>query len=644
MMHGYLAFDADGELLRRSAPGATPTPGRRPSELSALFGYNIPHALVDRAPVPGDPGRRGRTSAAIAHLTTLAGYVHWQLTGSKVLGIGDASGMFPIDTATAATTPPMLARFDELAAEAGVELRLADLLPEVLPWPGEPAGTLTEAGARRCSTRRARCAPASRSARPRATPARAWSPPTRSPRGPATSAPARASSRWSCSSSALDRCTTSSTWSPPPPATRSRWCTATTAPASSDAWAGLFARVRRARSGADVDTGRRSSRPCSRAALDGARDGGGLLAYNYLSGEPITGLDEGRPLFLRVPGQRADARPPSCARSCTRPSATLRIGMDVLQKDEGVRLDRMFAHGGLFRTEGVAQRLLAAAIGTPVAVGDTAGEGGAWGIAVLAAYCRRSRAGAEPGGLPGHRGLRRREPGDRRARPGRRRRLRRLHAAVRRRRSRSSGPPWTHVEPRPERGGHPMTRHPDRARHAPGPARAVAALHAELTRYELVDLDRRATSPSGCPGEDLFVIKPAAASSYDELTPEAHVGLRPRRQRSSTGDRAPSSRHRRARLRLPAHARGQRRGAHAQPYATAWAARAEAIPCVLTAMADEFGGADPGRPVRADRRRLDRPAASSTTLRGSRSPAVLMQNHGVFTIGPTRRPPSRPPS
>jgi sugar (pentulose or hexulose) kinase len=122
------------------------------------------------------------------------------------------------------------------------------------------------------------------------------------------------------------------------------------------------------------------------AALDGAPDGGGLISYNYLSGEPITDLEEGRPLLLRSPDSALNLA--NFMRAHLFSSlATLRIGMDVLQKAEGVRLDRMFAHGGLFKTKGVAQRLLAAAIDTPVSVGEVAAEGGAWGIALLAAFC-----------------------------------------------------------------------------------------------------------------------------------------------------------------------------------------------------------------------------------------------------------------
>jgi sugar (pentulose or hexulose) kinase len=150
-----------------------------------------------------------------------------------------------------------------------------------------------------------------------------------------------------------------------------------------DAWVGLFSQFARAL-GVDVDP-TRAFETLFTAALGGASDCGGMLAYNYLSGEPITGLEEGRPLFLRSPDTGLDLG--TFMRTHLFASlATLRIGMDVLQRTEGVRLDRMFAHGGLFKTEGVAQRFLAAAIDTPVAVGDIAGEGGAWGIAVLAAF------------------------------------------------------------------------------------------------------------------------------------------------------------------------------------------------------------------------------------------------------------------
>ena len=155
------------------------------------------------------------------------------------------------------------------------------------------------------------------------------------------------------------------------------------------------------------------------------------MSYNYLSGEPITGLEEGRPLFLRSPDSVFNLA--TFMRTHLFASlATLRIGMDVLQKEEGVRLDRMFAHGGLFKTKGVAQGFLAAAIDTPVSVGEVAAEGGAWGIAVLAAFVAGRTPGRKLGRLLEHPGLRRHCSRHGRARRARRRRLRRIHPAVRR--------------------------------------------------------------------------------------------------------------------------------------------------------------------------------------------------------------------
>ncbi|MBB3677108.1 xylulokinase [Modestobacter versicolor] len=383
MMHGYLALDADGELLAPFRTWRNTNTGRAAERLSAEFGCNIPHrwsvAHLYQAVLDGEE-HVGR----IAHLTTLAGYVHWRLTGEQVLGVGDASGMFPIDSATGGYDATMLARFDQLAAEAGADLHLAGLLPAVAVA-GQPAGTLTEAGA-------ALLDPSGR-VRPGA--------PLCPPEGDAgtgmvaTNSVAPRTGNVSAGTSIfamvvleralgavhreLDLVTT-------PAGDPVAMVHCNNGASELDAWAGLFGQFARAL-GAEADSAR-VFETLFTAALDGAGDGGGMLAYNYLSGEPITGLEEGRPLFLRSPDSPLDLG--SFMRTQLYSSlATLRIGMDVLQKAEGVRLDRMFAHGGLFKTEGVAQRYLAAAIDTPVAVGDVAAEGGAWGIAVLAAFATR---------------------------------------------------------------------------------------------------------------------------------------------------------------------------------------------------------------------------------------------------------------
>jgi sugar (pentulose or hexulose) kinase len=387
MMHGYLAFDADGELLTPFRTWRNTNTGRATERLSAEFGVNIPHrwsvAHLYQAILDGEE-HVGR----LDHLTTLAGYVHRQLTGEKVLGVGDASGMFPIDAGTGAYSAPMLTRFDELAAEAGVELTLADLLPRIASA-GEPAGRLTEAGAQLLD-------PSGR-LRPGI--------PLCPPEGDAgtgmvaTNSVAPRTGNVSAGTSIFAMVVLEGDL-----ARMHREIDLVTTPAGDpvamvhcnngaselDAWAGLFTEFARAL-GTEVDPST-VFEVLFTAALGGASDGGGMLAYNYLSGEPITGLEEGRPLFVRSPDSRFDLA--TFMRTHLFASlATLRIGMDVLQKTEGVRLDRMFAHGGLFRTRGVAQRFLAAAIDTPVSVGDVAAEGGAWGIAVLAAFATRRAPG-----------------------------------------------------------------------------------------------------------------------------------------------------------------------------------------------------------------------------------------------------------
>jgi len=383
MMHGYLAFDADGALLTPFRTWRNTNTGRAAERLSAEFGCNIPHrwsvAHLYQAILDGED-HLGR----LAHLTTLAGYVHEQLTGEKVLGVGDASGMFPIDGGTGAYDATMLARFDQLAAESGVELTLADLLPRI-EVAGRPAGTLTEAGAKLLDpTGRLRpgiplCPPegdagtgmvATHSVAPRTGNVSA---------GTSIFAMVVLEHELSRVHRELDLVTT-------PAGDPVAMVHCNNGASELNAWVGMFAEFAKAL-GAAADPSA-VFETLFAAALGGAGDCGGLLAYNYLSGEPITDFEEGRPLFVRSPDSRFDLG--TFMRTQLFASlATLRIGMDVLQKTEGVRLDRMFAHGGLFKTKGVAQRFLAAAIDTPVSVGDVAAEGGAWGMAVLAAFSAR---------------------------------------------------------------------------------------------------------------------------------------------------------------------------------------------------------------------------------------------------------------
>lgn len=387
MMHGYLPFGSDGKLLTPFRTWRNTHTGEAAGRLSAQFSHNIPHrwsiAHLYQAVLNGEDH-----VGSIAHLTTLAGYVHWQLTGRQVLGIGEASGMFPIDTTTGSYNPAMLGQFDRLAAAAGATLRLADLLPAIA-LAGQPAGELTHSGAKLLDpARRLRpgipmCPPegdagtgmvATNSVAPRTGNVSA---------GTSIFAMIVLEHELSQVHRELDSVTT-------PAGDPVAMVHCNNGASELNAWAGLFAEFANAL-GTDVDLST-VFEALFTAARRGAPDCGGLMSYNYLSGEPITELDEGRPLFFRSPNGTFNLA--TFMRTHLFASlATLRIGMDVLRKAEGVRLDRMFAHGGLFKTKDVAQSLMAAAIDTPVSVGETAAEGGAWGIAILAAFLVNSTDG-----------------------------------------------------------------------------------------------------------------------------------------------------------------------------------------------------------------------------------------------------------
>ncbi|MFT3888027.1 MAG: FGGY-family carbohydrate kinase [Arachnia sp.] len=382
MMHGYLAFDADGGLLVPFRTWQNTITSEAAAVLTPLFQHNIPQrwsvAHLYQAILGGEPH-----VADIDYLTTLAGYVHWRLSGERALGVGDASGMFPIDVATGGFDEGMLAQFDELVAERGFAWRLGELLPTVLPA-GTPAGVLTAEGAALLDpTGRLQAGI-----------------PMAPPEGDAgtgmvaTNSVARRTANVSAGTSIfamvvlegplsrlheeIDLVTT-----PAGDLVAMAHCNNGTIDLS--AWVSLFGEVASAL-GAAVDTNTLFE-TLYRAALEGDADGGGMLAYNYLAGEHVVGMEAGRPLFVRSPESRFTLA--NFMRTHLFASlGALRVGMDVLLKDEGVQLDSMFAHGGLFKTKGVAQGFLAAAMDTPVSVGDLAGEGGAWGMALLAQYLR----------------------------------------------------------------------------------------------------------------------------------------------------------------------------------------------------------------------------------------------------------------
>lgn len=378
MMHGYLSFDHEGQLLVPFRTWRNTNTGRAAAELSEAFGVNIPLrwtiAHLHQAVLDDEPH-----VARLASVNTLAGYVHERLTGERVLGVGDASGMFPIDSATGGYDERMLHAYAALVGDrlpAGVE----ELFPTVLPA-GAAAGTLTEAGTALLD------------------PSGALQPgiPLCPPEGDAgtgmvaTNSVAPRTGNVSAGTSifamvVLER----------PLAEAHHELDLVTTPAGDAvamvhcnngaselaAWAGLFARFSAA-AGQPLDDDTVFD-VLFREALDGEPDAGGLIAYNHLAGEPIAGLDAGRPLFVRTPDS-AFTLANFLRSQLYGVFGTLALGMKVLA-DEGVELDRMFAHGGMFRTAGVAQRFLAGALAAPVAVGELASEGGAWGIAVLASY------------------------------------------------------------------------------------------------------------------------------------------------------------------------------------------------------------------------------------------------------------------
>ena len=368
MMHGYLAFDSDGTQLVPFRTWRNTSTGEAAAQLSELFGVNIPLrwsiAHLHQAVLNDEPH-----VAKLAYITTLAGYVHERLTGRRVLGIGDASGMFPI--AGTDYDAAMLAKYTHLPKP------LKTYLPEVL-LAGADAGHLTEAGAALLGTLQ---------------PGAALCP----PEGDAgtgmvaTNAVAPRTGNVSAGTSIfamvvlerplqhahheLDVVTT-------PTGDPVAMVHCNNGASELAEWAGMFQRF------AEVAGLTLSADAAYDAlfteALAGEADAGGLLAYNYLAGEPVTGLVEGRPLFVRTPDSRFTLANLMRAQLYG-VFGTLSLGMQVLAS-EGVALDRMYAHGGMFRTAGVAQRFLAAALDAPVGVASSASEGGAWGIAVLAAY------------------------------------------------------------------------------------------------------------------------------------------------------------------------------------------------------------------------------------------------------------------
>lgn len=380
MMHGYLAFDEKDCLLTPFRTWRNTMTLQASEELTRVLHFHIPQrwsvahfyqAVLNREP----------HVSQVRFLTTLAGYVHWKLTGEKVIGLGDASGMFPIDSETLDYDTGMLRLFDALTEAKGISQHLKDLLPEVLPA-GHQAGTLTANGARLLDpsgdleTGIPFCPPegdagtgmvATNSVAPRTGNVSA---------GTSIFGMLVLEHPLSALHEELDIVVTPS--GRPVAMVHCNNCTT-----DLNAWVKLFAELAQmlgAESEPDALYGL-----LYRKALEGDSDCGGLLAFNYDSGEHITGVTEGRPLFVRSP-QSTFTLANFMRMHLYSAISTLKLGMDILFQEEQIPMDVIYGHGGLFKTPGVAQQFLADALHTPVAVMKTAGEGGAWGAAQLAGY------------------------------------------------------------------------------------------------------------------------------------------------------------------------------------------------------------------------------------------------------------------
>lgn len=384
MMHGYMPFNAEGELLVPFRTWRNTMTEEACKKLIPVFNFNIPQrwsiAYLYQAILSGEEHVKD-----IAFFTTLAGYIHWKLSGEKVLGIGEAAGMFPIDSTIMDFDQKMLDQFDDLHH---FDWKLRDILPKVLVA-GESAGVLTAEGAKLLD------------------PTGTLQPgvPMCPPEGDAgtgmvaTNSVAVRTGNVSAGTSIfamvvlekamqkvheeIDMVTTPNGM--PVAMVHCNNCTS-----DLNAWVNLFGECTES-FGVKVDKNELYG-VLYRKALEGAADCGGVTAYNYFSGEPITGLDAGRPMVVRTPN--ADFTLANFMRSHLYSAvATLKIGMDILLKEEHVAVDSLMGHGGFFKTPVVGQRVMAAGMNAPITVMDTASEGGAWGMAILAAFMKEKETG-----------------------------------------------------------------------------------------------------------------------------------------------------------------------------------------------------------------------------------------------------------
>ena len=387
MMHGYLAFDKDDQLLVPFRTWRNTITEEAADKLTGEFNYNIPQrwsiSHLYQAILNEEEHVRD-----IAFFTTLAGYVHWKLTGQKVLGVGDASGMFPIDIQTGNYDEQMIKRFGELIAPLDLGWKLEEILPKVLTA-GDEAGVLTKEGAAlldvsgKLQAGITVCPPegdagtgmtATNSVGVRTGNVSA---------GTSVFAMIVLEKELKKVYKEVDLVTT-------PDGALVGMVHCNNCTSDLNAWVNLFGEFAES-FGVEADKNKLFS-VLYEKALEGDADCGGLLSYNYFSGEPVTGFDEGAPLFVRTAKSKFTLA--NFMRTHLYSSlAALKAGLDLLFKEEDVQVDEMFGHGGLFKTKGVGQRIAAAAMNTSVSVMETAGEGGAWGIALLALYMKDKQSG-----------------------------------------------------------------------------------------------------------------------------------------------------------------------------------------------------------------------------------------------------------
>ena len=386
MMHGYMPFGEDGEILVPFRTWRNAITEEASEKLTELFQFNIPQrwsiAHLYQAALNGEGHVKD-----IKFQTTLAGYIHWKLSGKKVLGVGEASGMFPIDSTTGKFNQKMVEQFDAAVADKGYPWKLLDIFPEVLDA-GEDAGALTVEGAKLLDPSGTLQAGA----------------PMCPPEGDAGTGMVATNSvrvrtgnisagtsifSMVVTEKALERVHEEIDMVTTPDGNPVAMVHCNNCTSDLNAWVNLFGEFAD-RFGMKIDKNDLYG-TLYREALKADPDCGGLMAYNYFSGEPVTGLNEGRPMFVRTP-DAAFSLANFMRSHLYSAMATLKIGNDILLKEEHVQVDSLMGHGGLFKTPVVGQQLMAAAMNAPVTVMDTASEGGAWGMAVLAAFLKEREA------------------------------------------------------------------------------------------------------------------------------------------------------------------------------------------------------------------------------------------------------------